>query len=77
MLVLSHAYGLGINLHQFCQGILKAAGNRGCASLSHVKLGEFLGGQLACGIYGGARFIYDNVLYLLRNLFEQFHDEHL
>ena len=77
MLVLSHAYGLRINLHQFCQRILETAGNGGRASLSHVELGEFLRSQLACGIYGSARFIYDNVLHLLRDLFQQFHDEHL
>ncbi len=63
MLILSHADGLGVDLHQLRQWILKASRHGGSASLSHIKIGEFLGGQLAGGIHRGTGFIDDDILH--------------
>ena len=63
MLILSHTDGLGIDLHQLRQRILKAPRHGGSTSLSHIKIGEFLGGQLAGGIHRGPGFIDNDILH--------------
>ena len=45
MLVLAHADGLGIDLHQLRQRVLEPPGDGHGAAQIHIKLREFLGGQ--------------------------------
>ena len=61
MLVLTYADGLGVNLHQLRQGILKPPGNGHGAAQVHIKLGEFLRRQLGGGVHGSARLIDNGV----------------
>ena len=74
VLILAHADGLGIDLHQLRQRILQPSRDGSRASLSHVKIGKFLRGKLARGIDGSARFIYDHILHGGRKLPDQLHD---
>ena len=74
MLVLAYADGLGVDFHQLRQRILEPAGDGRGASLSHIEIGEFLGGQLAGGINAGPGFVYDDILYRPVQLFQQFHN---
>ena len=74
MLVLPHTDGFGIDLYQLGQGILEPSCNGGRASLSHVKIGKFLRGKLACGIHRGPRFIDDHILHRGVQLLDQFND---
>lgn len=74
MLILSDADGFGVDFYQLRKGILEASCNGSSASLSHIKVGEFLGGQLACGINGRAGFVDDNVLDRGVQLFNQVYD---
>ena len=74
MLVLAYADGLGVDFHQLRQRILEPAGDGRGASLSHIEIGEFLGGQLAGGINAGPGFVYDDILYRPVQLFQQIHD---
>ena len=75
MLVLSHADGLWINLHQLRQGVLEAAGNGGGASLSHVKIGKFLCGKFAGRVYGSPGLIDNHILHGAVQLFQQLHND--
>ena len=77
MLILPHADGLWINLDKLCQRILQSSCDRSCASLPYIKVRELLGSQLAGRIHRGSCLVDDHVLNLLRNLFEQLHDDHL
>ncbi|MNR32498.1 hypothetical protein D3C85_1500910 [compost metagenome] len=54
MLVLAHADRLRIDLHEFSQRVLQAAGDRHRAAQRHVKLRELLGGQLGSRVDRGA-----------------------
>ena len=70
MLILTYTNRLWINLHKFCQRILKTSCNRSCTSLSYVKIREFLCSQLTCRIYRCTCFIGDHILHFLRNFFQ-------
>ena len=61
VLILAHADGLGVDLHQLRQGILETAGDGHGASEVHVEIGEFLGGQLGGGVDRRARLVDDGV----------------
>ena len=61
VLVLSHADGLRVNLHQFSQRILHAAGDRYRAALGHVKVRKLLRGQLAGAVYRSSRLAHDHI----------------
>ncbi len=74
MLILPHADGLRINLHQFRQRVLEPAGNGCGAALAHVKIGKFLRGQLAGRIHGSAGLVDDHILYRAVQFFKQFHN---
>ena len=50
VLVLAHADGLGVDLHQLCQRVLQAAGDGNGAAQGNVKLRELLGRQLGGGV---------------------------
>ena len=65
---------LRIDLYQLCQRILQSSGNGCRASLSYIKIRELLRCQLAGGINGSSCLVYDHILNLLRNFFEQLHD---
>ncbi len=58
VLVLAHADGLGIDLHQLGQGILQPAGDGDGAAQAHVQLGELRRGQRGGGVDRGARFAH-------------------
>ena len=75
MLVLAHADGLGINLHQLCQRVLETSCNGSGAALSHIKLGKFFRSQLAGRVHGGTGFIDNHILDLVRDLFQQVHND--
>ena len=55
MLVLAHADGLGINLHQLGQRVLQAARNAGRAAQADVHVGHFLRGKFTGRIHRGTR----------------------
>ena len=61
MLILTHTDGLGVDLYQLCQRILQPAGNGYRGAQIHIKLREFLGCQLRCGIHRCTRLIDDHV----------------
>ena len=75
MLILSHSYGTGIDLHQLRQRILQTSGNGSGASLPHVKIGELLCSQLTGGIHRGSRLIGDHIGNLFRDLFQKIHND--
>ena len=58
MLVLAHADGARLDLDQFRQGVLQAAGDGDGAADRHVEVGKFPGGELGRGIDRGARFVH-------------------
>ena len=58
MLVLAHADGLGIDLHQFGQRILHTARDADRAAQRYVELRKLFRRQFACGIYRRARFAH-------------------
>ena len=74
VLILAHADRFGIDLDQFRQRILKSSGNRGRASLSHVKLRKFFRRELTGAVYGRAGLVDDHVLQRLLLLFNEFYD---
>ena len=61
MLVLAHADGLGVDFHQFGQGILHATGDGNGAALGHVEIREFRRGLFAGGVHGSAGFADDHI----------------
>ena len=63
MLVLAHTDGFGINLHQFCQGILEPSCDGRGTSLAYVKFRKLFCGQLAGRIHGSPGFIHNHILY--------------
>ena len=62
MLILSNTDRFGVDLDKLCQRILQSPCDRSRASLPHIKIREFFGSQLTCGINRCARFIDDHVL---------------
>ena len=54
VLILSYAQGLGVNLHQFGQGIHQAPADGNRATYGNVVLGKLLPAHLRGGIHGGA-----------------------
>ena len=75
MLILPHADGLGVDLHQFRQRILHPAGNADRAAQADVKLRELLGGQLAGRIDGSSRLADDHISRLSAQFRQQTGDE--
>ena len=61
MLILPHADGLGVNLHQLCQGILKPPGNGDGRAQVYIILREFLCRQRGCGVDGGAGLVDNHI----------------
>ena len=74
VLILTDADGLRVDLHELCQRILYAASHGSRTALLHIEIRKFLGTECACGIDGGAGLIRDDVLHLLRYLFQDIHD---
>ena len=75
MLVLSDTNGFRVDFYQLCEWVLQAA-RHGCrTSLSDIKLRKLFGRQLAGRVYGGTGFVYNDVLYGYRNLFEKLYDD--
>ena len=74
VLVLAHADGFRVDLHQLGQGILHAAGDGNGAALGHVEIGEFRRRQFAGGIDGGPGLADDHVSHA-GQLRQQGHDE--
>ena len=74
MLILTDSDRFRINLHELCQRILYPAGDRSRASLSDIKIREFLRSQFTRRINRSPRLICDHVRYLLRNFLEQLHN---
>ena len=72
MLILAHPDGLGVDLHQLGQGVLKPPGDGHRRAEIHVILGELLGGQLGGGVDAGPRLadhhIADPGVYHLQQL---------
>ena len=60
MLVLAHADAFRVNLDEFGQRVLQAAGNAGGAAQAHVHIGQLLAGVFAGGVNGCARFADDD-----------------
>ena len=63
VLVHADADGLGIDLDQFGQRVLRAAGNRDCAADGDVEVGELGAGEGGGGVDRCACFVDDQVLY--------------
>ena len=63
MLVLAHADGLGVNLHQLGQRVLQAPGNAGRAAQADVNVGHFLAGELAGAVNRSARLAHHHLLH--------------
>ena len=63
MLILAHAHSLGVDLYQFGQRVLQAAGNAHGAAQVHVKLGELRRGQRAGGVHAGPRLADHHILH--------------
>lgn len=61
VLVLAHANGLGFNLHQLRQGVLKPPGNGHSGAKVDVVFREFLRCQGGSGVHGSASLIHDHV----------------
>ena len=74
MLVLTDTDGLGIDLHQFRQGILQSSGDRCGASLTNVKIGKLFCRQLTCGVYGSTCLVDDHILYRTIQFLQQLYD---
>ena len=74
MLILTDTDALRIDLHQLRQRILQTAGNRCRASLTDIKVREFLCCQLAGGINGSSCLIYDHIGNLLRDFFQKLYN---
>jgi len=75
MLVLSDTNGFRVDFYQFREWILQAACHGCRTSLSDIKLRKLFGRQLAGRVYGGTGFVYNDVLYGYRNLFEKLYDD--
>ena len=56
VLVLAHANGFGIDLDQFGQRILQAAGNAGGSAQAHIHIGQLLTGIFTGAVDGGSCF---------------------
>ena len=63
VLVKPHAYALGVDLHEFGQGVLEAAAYGDGPADGQVELRELLAGDVAGGIDRGAVLIHDRVGY--------------
>ena len=74
MLILTHTDGFRINLDKLRQRILQSSCDGSRTPLTHVKIGEFLGSQLAGRIHRGTRLIYDHILNRCIQLLNQFND---
>ena len=61
MLVLSHADGLGVDLHQLGKGVLQPPGDGHGGAEIDVVIGEFLRRKGRGGVNGSARFADDHV----------------
>ena len=61
MLIHAHANGLGIDLDQLSERILRAAGNGYRAADGDIEIGEFGARERLCGIYRSARFVDDKI----------------
>ena len=61
VLVLAHADGLGIDLHQLRQRVLHPPRDRYGAAQVHIVVGELLRCQLAGGVHGGSRLVDDHI----------------
>ena len=55
VLVLPHADGLGVDLHQLRQGVLEPPGDGNRRAQGHVEVRELLGAQLGGGVDRGPR----------------------
>ena len=62
VLVLAHADGFRIDLHQLGQRVLQAAGNGHGATEGHVQIREFPGGGFRSGVHRGAGFGHHDLL---------------
>ena len=72
MLVLADADGFRVDLHQFGQRVLQAAGNGHSATQGYVEVGEFLGSQLGGRVHRGAGLRHHDFGQLqARQLFDQ------
>ena len=60
VLVLPHADGLRIDLHQLRQRVLQPAGDGHRAAQRDVHVWELLGGQIRCRVHGGAGLADDH-----------------
>ena len=69
VLILADTDGFRIDFDKLCQRVLHAACDGSGASLSDIKVREFLCGKLACGVNGCSRLVGDHVRNLLRDLF--------
>ena len=61
MLILPHAYRLGIDFYKFGKRILQSSRNRNRRTLGNVVIGELFRAQFRRRIHRCARFAYDHV----------------
>ena len=61
MLILAHADGLGVDLHQLSQGVLEPPGDGHRRTQVHVELGELLRRQRGGGVHRGPRLADDHI----------------
>ena len=74
MLILAYTDRFRVNLYQLRQRVLKTSGNGRSTSLPHIEIGEFLCSQLAGRVYGSSGLVGDDIVDILRNLFQHLHD---
>ena len=73
MLVLTNAYGFGVNFDQLGQRVLQSARNAGRTAQADVHIGHFLRGKLAGAVDRCARLAHDDALHVLIGQFLQLH----
>ncbi len=61
MLILADTDGLGIDLNKLRKRILYTARDGSRTSLSHIKVRELFGSELACGINRCARLVCNDI----------------
>ncbi len=75
VLVLTHANGLGRNLNQLGQGVLKAAAQAHGAAHGDVKIGVLLAGQLGGRVDRGPGLVDDGITQVGCDLGDELRDD--
>ena len=58
VLILAHTNAFGVDLHQFCKRVHKAAANAYRATYGDIFIRKFFPGNWGCGVNTGAIFVH-------------------